>query len=261
MTRFFILHIRLICTILTNMKKTTLKVTELIFGIHSVLELLKAKRRKLTILYTTKPIPKGLQIIEALLPKNIQIQYVDRDVLTKLAGTTDHQGVVAYATPFVVRKKFFDPKLQKKLLMLDGIQDVRNLGAILRSAYCTGIDGIILMRKHGAPLNAAALKASAGLAEHLEVYYAASNQSAITELKKAGYNLYLAVVQKGTDATTIEYKGPLCLVIGSEATGISSDIRSSGQLITLPQRSPDISYNASVAAGILLFLISHNKKV
>ncbi len=242
------------------MKKNTDKVTELIFGIHSVIELLKAKRRKLAILYTTKPIPKGLQAVEPLLPKNIQIQYVDRDVLTKLAGTTDHQGVVAYASPFVIRKKFFDPNLQKKLLMLDGIQDVRNLGAILRSAYCTGIDGVILMRKHGAPLNAAALKASAGLAEHLEVYYAASNQAAIQELKKAGYNLYLAVVQKATDATKVEYKEPLCLVIGGEATGISSDIRGSGQLITLPQRNAEISYNASVAAGILLFIISQNSK-
>lgn len=241
------------------MKKNTDKVTELIFGIHSVIELLKAKRRKLAILYTTKPIPKGLQAVEPLLPKNIQIQYVERDVLTKLAGTTDHQGVVAYATPFVIRKKFFDPNLQKKLLMLDGIQDVRNLGAILRSAYCTGIDGVILMKKHGAPLNAAALKASAGLAEHLEIYYAPSNQAAIQELKKAGYNLYLAVVDKGSNATKIKYNEPLCLVIGGEATGISADIRSSGQLITLPQRDPEVCYNASVAAGILLFIVTLNK--
>lgn len=238
------------------MKKIDTKQTELIFGLHSIIELLKAKRRKLTILYTTKPIPKGLQALEPLLPKNIQIQYVDRDILTKLAGTTDHQGVVGYASPFVIRKKFFDPQIQKRVLMLDGIQDVRNLGAILRSAYCTGIDGIILMKKHGAPLNAAALKASAGLAEYLEIYYAASSQAALQELKKAGYNLYLAVVQKGTAATKIEYKQPLCLVIGGEATGISPDIRNAGQLITLPQRNPEISYNASVAAGILLFIIS-----
>lgn len=244
------------------MKKLTplQKTTELVFGIHSILELLKAKRRKLVTLYTTKPIPKNLQTIESLLPKTVQIQYVDREVLTKLAGTTDHQGVVAYATPFVIRKKFFEPERQKKLLMLDGIQDVRNLGAILRSAYCTGIDGVILVRKQGAPLNAAALKASAGLAEYLEIYMTPSSQSAVQELKKAGYNLYLAVVQRGTDATTIEYKEPLCLIIGSEATGITQDIRGSGQLITLPQRNPDISYNASVAAGILLFLITNSKK-
>jgi 23S rRNA (guanosine2251-2'-O)-methyltransferase len=241
-------------------KKTTpTKSTELIFGIHPVLELLKAKKRKLSVLYTTKPIPKNLQVIENLLPKSVQIQYVDRDVLTKLAGTSDHQGVVAYTTPFPIRKKFFEPERQKRLLMLDGIQDVRNLGAILRSAYCTGIDGVIITKKHGAPLNAAALKASAGLAEHLEIYSAPSAAYGVQELKKAGYNLYLAVVEKGVDATTVEYKQPLCLIIGSEALGISPEVRKEGQLITLPQRDPEASYNASVAAGILLFLVASKK--
>ncbi len=241
------------------MKKTITQNTELIYGIHPILELLKAKRRKLVTLYTTKPIPKNLQVIESLLPKAVQIQYVGRDVLTKLAGTPDHQGVVAYATPLVIRKKFFDPALQKKLLLLDGIQDVRNAGAILRSAYCTGIEGVILVKKNAAPLNAAAIKASAGLAEHLEIYMASSSQAAIIDLKKAGYHLYMAVVQGGADATHVEYKEPLCLIIGSEATGISPELRKSGQLITLPQRSADISYNASVAAGILLFLITQQK--
>ena len=240
-------------------KQTSYKDNELIFGIHPILELLKAKRRRLVVLYTTKPAPKGFQEIERLLPKAVQIQYVDREVLHKIAGTTDHQSIVAYATPFVIRKKFFDPAREKKLLLLDGIQDVRNLGAILRSAYCTGFDGIIITKKYGAPLNASAIKASAGLAEHLDVYAASSAAMATQELKKAGYNLYLAVVNNGKDATTITYQEPLCLVIGSEATGISKEIQSTGMLITLPQRTPDISYNASVAAGILLFIISQSK--
>ncbi len=237
-------------------KKILSKNTELIYGVHPIIELLKAKRRKLTIFYTTKPEPKAFKEIEPLLPRSIQMQYVARDILTKLAGTTEHQGVVAYATPLEIRKKFFDPKLHPNLLLLDGIQDVRNLGAILRSAYCTNVNGIILVKKNAAPLNATALKASAGLAEHLDIYSATSIGAAVQELKKAGYNLYLAVVQNGTDATTIEYKQPLCLIIGSEATGITPEVRKSGQLITLPQRNPDISYNASVAAGILLFLIT-----
>lgn len=240
-------------------KQIQYKDNELIFGIHPILELLRAKRRKLVILYTTRPTPKGFQEIEKLLPKSIQIQYVDREVLHKMAGTTDHQGIVAYATPFVVRKKFFDPAREKSLLMLDGIQDVRNLGAILRSAYCTGVEGIIMIKKHGAPLNASAIKSSAGLAEHLEIYMAPSVLMAAQELKKAGYELYCAVVQNGKNATTVSYKKPLCLVIGSEAIGISREIQSMGNLITLPQRTPDISYNASVAAGILLFIISQSQ--
>ena len=238
--------------------KEKAKVQELIFGLHPIIELLKAKQRKLYIIYTTKPTPKGFRDIEELLPRGIQIQYVDRDALSKMAGTGDHQGVVAYASPLVIRKKFFDPEKQPNLLMLDGIQDVRNLGAILRSAYCTGIDGVILTQRNSAPLNAVALKSSAGLAEHLQIYYAPSASAAIVELKNVGYNLYLAVLEQGENALHVAYKQPRCLIIGSEGTGISREILKEGARITLPQRSHDISYNASVAAGILLFVMMNN---
>ena len=93
--------------------------------------------------------------------------------------------------------------------------------------------------------------------EHLEVYLAASIQSAVLELKKAGYNLYMAVLD-GEDATKVTYKKPVCLVIGNEAVGISKQVQKDGIPITLPQKSSDISYNASVAAGILLFVVSQN---
>jgi 23S rRNA (guanosine2251-2'-O)-methyltransferase len=232
------------------------KTTELIFGIHAIVELLKAKRRRIVTLYTTKPEPKAFAQIAELLPKHTQIQYVSREVLHKLAQTTDHQGVVAFATPFQFRKKFFDPSKQPFLLLLDSIQDPRNLGAILRSAYCTGVDGVILPTKAASPLTAAALKASAGLAEHMEILLAPSTAAAVQQLKAAGYTLYLAMVEESYDATAVEYAMPACLVIGSEGVGIAKPIRSQGIAIRLPQRTVDISYNASVAAGILLFLIA-----
>lgn len=237
------------------MKKKNIEDNELIYGLHPIQELLKAKKRRLVILYTTKPEPKGFKQIKDELPAGIQIQYISRDGLSKLAGTTDHQGVVAYAKPLVVRKKFFESSKQPFLLMLDGIQDVRNLGAIIRSAYCTGVDGIIITKKNTAPLTAAAIKASAGLVEHIDIYFAASPAAAVQELKQAGYGIYLAVIN-GKDATKISYKKPLCVVIGSEGIGISKEILKDGVQVTLPQRTPDISYNASVAAGIMLFLVS-----
>lgn len=234
------------------------KNTEILYGIHPIIELLKAKKRKLTVIYTTKPTPKGFAQIQELLPHGIPIQYVTREVLHKLAQTTDHQGVVAYGTPFEYRRKFFNKEQQPFLLMLDGIQDVRNLGSIIRSAHCIGVQGIIITSKNSAPLNASALKSSAGLAEHMPIYQAPSSAAAVVELKKAGYQIYLAVLN-GKNATSITYQQPLCLVIGSEGTGISSTILHEGISITLPQKTTDISYNASVAAGILLFLISQQK--
>ena len=242
-------------------KKAQPKTGELVFGVHSVIELLKAKRRKLISIYTTKPTPQAWAQIEKLMPKYpVPIQYVTRDVLTNIAGTTDHQGILAWAQPFPYRKKAFDPAKEKFLVMLDGIQDSRNMGAIIRSAHCTGADGIILIKKGSAPLNASAIKSSAGLAEHMDIYLAASAQQAAFELNKAGYKMYMATFQ-GESAVTCTYTMPLCLVIGGEGFGISKDIMRYGTQITIPQRTSDISYNASVAAGILLFLISQKNTV
>jgi len=232
---------------------------ELIFGIHPIVELLKAKRRKLISVYTTKPTPHSFYEIERLWPKYpVPIQYVTREVLDRMVGSTDHQGVVAWTQAFPYRKTFFDPKKHTFLVMLDGIQDPRNLGALLRSAYCTGVDGAIIIKKGGAQLTAVAIKSSAGLSEHLEIYAAQSAASAVIDLKNAGYNIYLATFD-GQNAVTCEYQSPLCAVIGGESTGISKIILSSGTHVTLPQKTNDISYNASVAGGILLFLISMQK--
>jgi len=242
------------------MKKKEMR-GELVCGVHAIVELLKAKKRKLLTIYTTRPEPKAWRTIEPLLPKYpVPIQYVNREVLHKIAGTTDHQSIVAFAQPFVFRKKFFDPKREKSLVLLDGIQDVHNLGAILRSVYCTGFDGVVLCKKQSAPISAAVIKASAGLAEHVPIYQSPSPQSAVQELKSAGYDLYLTTFD-GQDATIIDYQLPLCIVIGSEATGISKEILRSGKHVTLPQRSADISYNASVAAGILLFWVAKKNNI
>jgi 23S rRNA (guanosine2251-2'-O)-methyltransferase len=229
---------------------------ELIFGIHPIIELLKAKRRKLISLYTTKPTPQAFEDIQKVWPKYpVPIQYVTREVLDRMVTTTDHQGVVAWTQAFPFRKTFFDPKKQPFLVMIDGVQDPRNLGAILRSAYCTGVNGAIVIKRGGAQLTGIAIKSSAGLSEHLEIYAAQSAPAAIAELKSAGYNIYLATFD-GENAATCDYKRPLCMVIGGEGMGISRSILSAGKHVTLPQRDSDISYNASVAAGILLFLIS-----
>ncbi|KKP36065.1 MAG: RNA methyltransferase, TrmH family, group 3 [candidate division TM6 bacterium GW2011_GWF2_32_72] len=229
---------------------------ELVFGVHAIVELIKAKRRKITHIYTTDPEPKAWKEIAGIMPKHLGPQYVKKDVLTRMAGTDDHQGIVAFASPFQFRKKFFDVTKQTFLLMLDGIQDVRNLGAILRSAYCTGVEGVILTEKNSASMTGACIKASAGLAEYMEIYIAPSAKAAIVELKAAGYNIYLTTFD-GKDASKVTYKAPLCVVIGNEAIGVSKDILNSGEKITLPQKSSDISYNASVASGISLFLISN----
>lgn len=231
--------------------------TELIYGIHPIIELLKAKRRKLLNIYTTKPEPKAWPEIVKRLPSYTKVAFVTREALANIAQTTDHQGVVGFAAPFVFRKKQFDPAREKFLLLLDGIQDPRNLGAILRTAYCTNVDGVIITQRSSAPLNAVALKSSAGLAEHLEILMLPSAISGAQSLVQQGYALYLtALHQKSQNALTATYKEPLCICIGSEGTGISRELIALGTPIILPQKVSDISYNASVAAGIILFHVA-----
>ncbi len=233
---------------------------EIVYGVHPVVELLNQKKRKVYEIYVVNPEPKIWPTIKKLLPTYpVIVHRVTRDLLAKKAGTTDHQGVMAFAAPFALRKKFFDPKQQQFLVLLDGIQDVRNLGAIIRSSYCTGVDGVIICKKQGAELTGAALKASAGLAERMDIYEAPSVPAALQELKQAGYNLYVTALGGKQSITSLNFQRPLCVVIGNEGDGVSSEAKKSGTIITLPQRTHDISYNASVAAGIVLFMIAYGK--
>ena len=228
---------------------------EIIFGVHPLLEFLKAKKRPLYQIYTTQPAPKAWSQISRLLPASAQVKYVTKQILTRMAETEDHQGIVAVTKPLPLRSKAFDPTKQPFILLLDGIQDTRNVGAIIRSAYCAGINGIILPAKRSAPLSGATYKASAGLAEYMDIYQPETPYKAALEAKAAGYNLYMAALG-GKNALDIEYKKPLCIVIGNEALGISNEVLKLGEKVTLPQRNSDISYNASVAAGIMLFLVA-----
>lgn len=234
---------------------------DLIYGPHAIAEMLKARRRKLISLYMTDPAPKAFDRIKRYLPARVpNTQYVSRAILDRMAGCSEHAGIVALVSRFSYAKQMFKPSTHSSILLLDGIQDVRNLGAILRSAYCTGIKGIVLCQRGGAVLTPATFKASAGLAEYLDIYVASTVNQAVALIKQAGYHLYMAVLDGGTNALKVEYKEPLCLVIGNEGSGIAKEVQTSGTRITLPQVSPDVSYNASVAAGILMFLVQHIRK-
>ncbi|MBN2266942.1 MAG: RNA methyltransferase [Candidatus Babeliaceae bacterium] len=243
------------------MKKKSQSVRRVVvYGIHPILELLSAKKRSLLHVYTTKPAPRACAQIVRNLPAHVPISYVSKEMLNRLAGTVEHQGVVALAQPLPIRGKSFDPARQRFVVLIDGVQDTRNLGGIIRSASCTGVDGIVVPRTGCAPLNASVGKASVGLVDQVEIWQPPTAYKAALELKGAGYNLFMAALG-GSDATTVSYKLPLCVVIGSEERGISFEVKRLGTTVMLPQRDPAISYNASVAAGILLFLVSHQNTI
>lgn len=237
---------------MTKDKKST-KPQVAVYGIHPVLELLRARRRPLYQLYVSDPLPKAFSQIKPLIPAHIPVSKVKRDVLTRMADTSDHQGFVAITAPFALRKKPFDPQKEPFLVLIDSVQDTRNLGGILRTAHCTGVKGVIITGSHTAPINGATCKASAGLVEHLEIITYPNALIAAQEIAKSGFTLYLGALG-GKNAMEASFISPLCIVIGNEGTGINPAILKMGESVMLPQKSPDISYNASVAAGILLFI-------
>jgi len=234
------------------MAKQKIKYQDFVYGVHPIIELLRAKRRKISTIYTYRRPIKAWSKIQKLIPPYVLISFVDRAALDKMAGTDDHQGILAFVAPFPYESKMFSSDKQTFLLVLDGVQDVRNIGAILRSAYCTGVDGVVLCSRGGSLITAAALKSSAGLAEHLRIFVTPTIQDAIGKIRHQKYNIYLATLEKGERASDVQYELPTALVIGNEAVGISKDIMNKGTRVLLAQRRSDISYNASVAAGILL---------
>ena len=244
------------------MKRATSKRSsqgDILYGVHPIIECLKAGKRKIISIYMTKPEPKGWQRIKPHLPKRKpNVQYITREALTRMAGSGDHMGIVAFVSTYSYATKEFTPQNKPRVLLLDGVQDVGNMGAILRSAYCTNIDAVIVSKKGCARMTPGVFKASAGLAEHLPIYQVPSLGHAIGQLKAVGYTLYMAVAEGGTCATKMSFSSPMGIVIGSEEKGIDQKVRDKGELVTLPQRDTS-SYNASVAAGIFLFLTGFSK--
>ena len=145
------------------------------------------------------------------------------------------------------------------LIILDGIEDPHNLGAIARSAEAAGCNGIIIPRRRSAPLNEVAIKASAGTLLNIPVAKAANLASVVDRLKKEGLWIYGADMS-GEDYRKLEYAESLALIVGSEGYGISKLVRSKcDQLVSIPMKGKVNSLNASVSAGILLFHVTSSR--
>ena len=195
----------------------------------------------------------------------VQVQFVPVRRLRQLARGISHQGAAAFMAPvaYVALDDLLAsvaPTLEKvkqrkpRLLVLDGIQDPFNFGAVLRSSVASGVVGIIVPRSGMAPLNAAAMKASAGAAGRVPIARTASIVDAIHQLKERGY--WVAGADVGGDVSVWEmvWDRPVAIVIGNEAKGIQPAVLAACDYrVRIPMTGPAESLNASVAAGILLF--------
>lgn len=208
---------------------------------------------------------RGLREIRSLATKaGVPIQVLPREGLRRLAGGASHQGAIAQHASFAyvdyskmlaaIAENLDVVKMQcPRILLLDGIQDPRNFGAIVRSAVAFGVKGIIVCSHHMAPVNAAMVKASSGTAVRMPTARVGRLADVIPELKERGYFVYGTSAQGACSIWNLNWNCPVALVIGSEGRGLFPDTeRICDRLVSIPMSGDVESLNASVATGILL---------
>ena len=200
--------------------------------------------------------------------KNEQIPFsvVPKEKLNRMTKG-NHQGVVAWISPieFVEIEHLipylFEQKETPLIVLLEGISDTHNLGAIARSAWYFGAHALIISAKHSAPINAVTVKSSAGAILQIPVSRVQSMPNALEFLQHSGFSIYAADLQAKKQLHQLNMDLPIGLLLGSEGEGISSNTRKNAdQLFKINQARPFDSLNVSVAAGICLYEILKIRK-
>jgi 23S rRNA (guanosine2251-2'-O)-methyltransferase len=236
--------------------------TDKIIGINPVLEALKAGRpvQRLMVADQRKQDRDVQAILRLAREQGAEVRFANRDALNREAPGANHQGVIAvaaakqYADLYDILKAPADKGQVPLFLVLDGVEDPRNLGAILRTADAAGVHGVIIPERRAAGLTETVAKAAAGAMEHVPVVKVVNIVNTLDELKKAG--VWVAGAEAGGDMVywKADLARPTALVLGGEDRGVRRLVRERcDYLISLHLLGRISSLNVSVAAGILLY--------
>lgn len=225
-------------------------------GRNAVLELLKTDKDIDKILLLKNPQGSLNKIFAEARKKNVRVQFADKKVLDRESEEGRHQGVIAYGGDYQYSTlgEIIDAKKQNGLVILcDGIEDVHNLGSVIRVAECAGANGVVIPGGKAASVTAAVIRVSAGAANHVKVARVNSLNRAIDELKKSGYWIY-ALEADGQNIYDTELSGNVALVIGGEDGGVKRLTREKCDFtLSIPLKGKVNSLNASVALGIAAY--------
>jgi 23S rRNA (guanosine2251-2'-O)-methyltransferase len=190
---------------------------------------------------------------------DIPLQVAPKERLRKWT-TANHQGIIglqsliSYQSLEQLLPYLYERSEMPLLVILDGVTDVRNLGAIARSAECVGAHGIIIPKKGSALINGEAIKTSAGALNRISVCRESSLINAIELLQQSGLRVLVSDLQAEKPIYKLDMRGPVALVVGSEDTGISQGVADrADERFIIPQQGDTDSFNVSVAAGIMLY--------
>lgn len=243
--------------------KQTKKFDDQVEGRNSVLELLESEK-DINKIFVTRGEKQGSinKIIGKAKARGIVLVEVDKAKLDEMSQTENHQGVIAIVPPFEycevedILSEAKNKNEQPFILILDGIEDPHNLGAIIRTAETAGVHGVIIPKRRAASVNSTVNKVSAGAVEHIKIARVNNLNDTIQYLKDNG----LWVI--GTDGKAENYyyeqnlTGPIALVIGSEGYGMNRLVSENCDiLVKIPMKGKITSLNASVSAGIVTYEI------
>ena len=243
----------------------TMQQENLLAGRNPIREALKAGRdiEKLLVLKGELS-GSAREIVQLARENHIVVQEVEKIRLDELAH--NHQGLVAFASAYQYStlEAMLEEAAAKNedpfLILLDGVTDPHNLGAIIRSAECVGAHGVIVPERRSVGLTPAAVKASAGAVEHMKVARVVNLSRTIEELKERNIWTY-ALDMDGVDYEKVNFKGGVALVVGSEGEGVSRlVVEHCDQKVSLPMAGHIDSLNASVAAGIMMYRVLSSRK-
>ena len=231
-------------------------------GRNPVLEALKADR-PINKLLLSKGIGRHSvigQILYLARQNSVLVEYVDPRLIQKLSPTGHNQGVLAMVAPkdYVDLDCLLEASQQKDdlplYIILDGIEDPHNLGAILRTADAAGVHGVIIPRRRAVGLTAAVSRASAGAVEYVPVARVTNVSKSISNLRKEGIWTVGVDMSGDKDYTQADYQKPVALVIGAEGKGLSRLVKERcDQIVSIPMKGHISSLNASVAAALVMY--------
>jgi len=224
-------------------------------GIHTVLEALKSGRSLDRVLVARGAGGARIQeVVDLCRSASVPVRFEPRAALDRLASTSAHQGVVAVGASHRYAALEEIPAGAGLVVVLDGIMDPHNLGAILRTAHCAGAGAVVIPERRSAGITDATAKAAAGALEHLPVVRASNLNRALDFLKEKGFWIYGLDERGPACYDQTDYYSPTAFVLGGEARGLHHQVKERCDvLVRIPLSGKIPSLNVSVAAGVVLF--------
>jgi len=242
--------------------------SDVIYGIHAVSEALKSRERNFDYVAVLRDRidPRTQRIIDDCRTSGVPVRFVMRAEIDRATNTSNHQGVMAVTS----RKKFSELEqiVDNKrgqysfIVVLDGVEDPHNLGALLRSADGAGVDGVVIPERRAAGITGAVVKASAGASEHLSVARVVNIARTLEELKDR--NIWtVGLDERGSQAYhEVDFNMDCALVLGAEGKGLHDLVRKKcDMLVSIPMMGRVSSLNVSVAGGIVMYEVLRQRQV